>query len=70
MRRLRSEIIYLAAVSAALVCSCAKDNTVDGSKGNLLPEPKAVVSDVSCDSFKVSWNAVTDAGSYSYVRQS
>ena len=67
MRRLRSEIIYLAAVSAALVCSCAKDNTVDGSKGNLLPEPKAVVSDVSCDSFKVSWNAVTDAGSYSYV---
>ncbi len=67
MRRFRSKMICLAAVPAALVCSCVKDNAADGSKGNLLPEPKAVVSDVSCESFKVSWDAVTDAGSYTYV---
>ncbi len=68
MRRFRSAIICLvAAFPAALALSCVKDSAGADSTGSRLPEPKAVVSDMSCESFRVSWDAVTDAGSYTYA---
>ncbi|GEM_PF-956526 len=67
MRRFRSERIYLAAFVAVLACSCVKDNVAEMDDAEKLPEPRAVVSDMGCASFKVSWDAVTDAGSYTYV---
>lgn len=59
--------ICLGVFAAGLAVSCMKDSVDGPQSGNRLPGPKAVVSDLACDSFKVSWDAVTDAWSYTYV---
>lgn len=51
-------------VLAGVSLSCVKEQA---EAPKALPEPKAVVSDITCTSFKVSWDAVTDAGSYTYA---
>lgn len=51
-------------VLAGVSLSCVKEQA---EAPKALPEPKAVVSDITCTSFKVSWNYVMDAGSYTYT---
>ncbi len=60
------KIIYVfsAALCLAVASSCLKDETPQSGR---LPEPKVVVSDLGNTSFTVSWDAVTDAGAYTYV---
>lgn len=57
--------IVFASVAASLAAGCVKD--AEEPAAGQLPEPEAVVSDITCTSFKVSWKPVTDAGSYTYV---
>ena len=52
-------------VAAAAITACMED--ADKDLSTALQEPKVVISDISCTSFKASWKDVTDAGSYTYV---
>lgn len=52
------------ALCIAATLSCAKEEVLEPQR---LPEPKVMVSDLGNTSFKVSWDAVTDAGSYTYT---
>lgn len=61
----RSIITILSLAVLLTTVSCAKE---DGSPAQApLPEPKILVSDVTRTSFSVSWDVVTDAGSYTYI---
>ncbi len=46
--------------------SCEKEESETPAQGTL-PEPKVLVGDVTSTSFSVSWDVVTDAGSYTYI---
>ena len=67
MRKPIIETVILAALFAAIPFGCVKEQAEPDVLSGPLPEPKVVVSDISCTSFKVSWDAVTDAGSYTYI---
>lgn len=55
-----------AAIAAALfaLASCSKE---PAEHVNALPIPKVVVNDITATSFSVSWDVVTDAGSFTYI---
>ena len=61
----RSIITKLSFALLLTALSCAKES--DGPVQARLPEPKVLVSDVTSTSFSVSWDVVTDAGSYTYI---
>lgn len=67
MRKPIIETVILAAIFAALPFGCVKKQAEPDVLSGPLPEPKVVVGDISCTSFKVSWDEVTDAGSYTYI---
>ena len=54
-------MVLLASIAAV---SCTQELTTDADR---LPAPKAAAGDITCTSFTVSWDIVTDAGSYTYV---
>ena len=53
-----------AAFAALSIFSCTADTLPESVS---LPLPEAAVCDISCNSFTVRWDAVTDAGSYTYI---
>ncbi|MCM1176425.1 MAG: fibronectin type III domain-containing protein [Clostridium sp.] len=53
-----------AMLSAAAAVSCSDKEDLVPAR---LPEPKVTVSDLGNTSFLVSWDVVTDAGSYTYI---
>lgn len=58
-------IPLLSSMILMVAISCEKEGT--DAALPLLPEPKVLVSDVTNSSFNVSWDVVTDAGSYTYI---
>ena len=62
---IRSIINKLPFALLLLAVACEKEN--EGPATSRLPEPKVLVSDVTGTSFSVSWDVVTDAGSYTYI---
>ncbi len=65
MRKPVIERLFLMFATAVAAAGCVKDAAETAS--GPLPEPKVVVSGITCTSFNVSWKDVTDAGSYTYV---
>lgn len=58
-------ISLLSSVLLLVTVSCEKE--ADKAPLSRLREPKVLVSDVTNSSFNVSWDIVTDAGSYTYI---
>ncbi len=61
----RSIIALLSSSLLLVAMSCEKES--GSPELSQLPEPKVLVSDVTGTSFAVSWDVVTDAGSYTYI---
>ncbi len=64
MKKLIKSISAVFVAAAATACVEDAEKTLSSTPQ---PEPKVVISDISCTSFKASWKDITDAGSYTYI---
>ncbi len=61
----KTMIFFFAAVCAVMsAVSCSKEQTPEPQA---LPTPEACVTELTCTGFTLSWETVTDAGSYTYT---
>lgn len=56
-----------AAIGAAMLFALASCSKEPVEQINALPAPKVVVNDITATSFNLSWDVVTDAGSFTYI---
>lgn len=63
MKMNAQKFFMLAAASLAALAACSKSEI---PQPEALPTPEASVTELSCTGFTLSWETVTDAGSYTY----
>ncbi len=63
MKMNAKNILTLAAASIAALCACSKTQL---SEPTALPTPEASITELTCTGFTLSWETITDAGSYTY----